>query len=116
MRRPIRVAGREGGLYLDVRNLFNFRNVESVRRDTGEPGVGDPTLNRLAEAAYSAHPEAIPYESPRYRRWADLDGNGLIEGAGELMPLYLAAARDFTQPYFQYGPPRLIRLGIELVF
>ncbi len=116
VRRPIRVAGREGGLYLDVRNLFNFRNVQSVRRDTGEPGVGDPTINALAQAAYQAHPEAIPYESPRYRRWADLDGNGLIEGAGELMPLYLAAARDFTQPYFQYGPPRLIRLGMELVF
>ena len=116
VRRPIRVASREGGLYLDVRNLFNFRNVQSVRRDTGEPGVGDPTINALAQAAYQAHPEAIPYESPRYRRWADLDGNGLIEGAGELMPLYLAAARDFTQPYFQYGPPRLIRLGMELVF
>jgi len=116
VRRPVRVAGHEGGLYVDVRNLFNFRNVESVRRDTGEPGVGDPTINRLAQAAYGAHPEAIPYESPRYRRWADSDGNGLIEGAGELVPLYLAAARDFTQPYFQYGPPRLIRLGMELVF
>jgi hypothetical protein len=116
VRRPIRVAGREGGLYLDVRNLFNFRNVQSVRRDTGEPGVGDPTINALALAAYRAHPEAIPYESSHYRRWADLDGNGLIEGTGELMPLYLAAARDFTQPYFQYGPPRLIRLGMELVF
>ena len=116
VRRPIRVAGREGGLYLDVRNLFNFRNVESVRRDTGEPGVGDPTINALAAAAYAAHPEAIPYESPRYRRGADVDGNGLVEGAGELMPLYLAAARDFTQPYFQYGPPRLIRLGMEFVF
>jgi hypothetical protein len=32
------------------------------------------------------------------------------------MPLYLAAAQDFTQPIFAYGPPRLIRLGVELEF
>ena len=32
------------------------------------------------------------------------------------MPLYVAAARDFTQPLFAYGPPRLVRLGMELVF
>ena len=32
------------------------------------------------------------------------------------MPLYLAAARDFTQPLLNYGPPRLVRLGAELVF
>jgi len=116
IRRPIRVLGRWGGLYLDVRNLLNFRNVESVRRDTGQPGADDVTISTLATQAYNAHPEAIPYESPRYRAWADQDGNGLIEGAGELLPLYRAAARDFTQPYFQYGPPRLFRLGMELVF
>ena len=61
-------------------------------------------------------PEAIPYESPRYRAWADLDHNGYVDGPAELMPLYLAAARDYTQPIFAYGPPRLVRLGVELVF
>jgi len=40
----------------------------------------------------------------------------LIAGASELMPLYLSAAKDFTQPLFQYGPPRLFRLGVELEF
>jgi hypothetical protein len=30
------------------------------------------------------------------------------------MPLYLSAARDYSQPLFAYGPPRLIRLGFEL--
>ena len=30
--------------------------------------------------------------------------------------MYVAAARDFTQPLFAYGPPRLMRLGIELLF
>jgi hypothetical protein len=58
----------------------------------------------------------IPYESPSYRAFADTDGNGFIEGRGELFPLYLAAARDFTQPLFAYGSSRLVRLGVELLF
>ncbi len=99
-----------------MRNLLNRRNVVAVRRDTGEPRIDQVALEALAQGAYGAHPEAIPYESPRYRDWADLDRNGYVEGPGELMPLYRAAARDFTQPLFAYGPPRLVRLGMELVF
>ena len=116
LRRPIRLLGLSGGLYIDGRNLLNRRNTVSVRRDTGQPGLTSGTLQAIALAAYNAHPEAIPYESPRYRQWADLDGNGLIEGQNELLPLYLAAARDFAQPLFYYGPPRLLRFGIELTF
>jgi hypothetical protein len=101
---------------LDVRNLTNRRNIEAVRRDTGEPGLGDQATAALAERAYQAHPDPIPYESPRYRAAADLDRNGFIDGHGELYPLFLAAARDYTQPLFAYGPPRMFRLGVELVF
>lgn len=114
VRRPITVAGRRGSVYLDVRNLLNRRSVEAVRRDLGTPGPTPAVVQALADQAYQAHPEAIPYESPRYRPFADLDNNGLIEGAAELMPLYLAAARDYSQPLFAYGPPRLIRLGVEI--
>jgi hypothetical protein len=116
LRRSIAIAGRRGSLYFDVRNLLGKRNVEAVRRDLGTPGPGPGVLQALATQAYQAHPEAIPYESRRYRSFADLDGNGLIEGMGELMPLYLAAARDYAQPLFAYGPPRMIRLGVEFVF
>jgi hypothetical protein len=115
VRRPLSIGGRRGSLYLDVRNLLNRRNIEAVRRDIGTPGPGPAILQALADQAYQAHPEPIPYESPRYRSFADLNHNGLIEGAGELMPLYLATARDYTQPLFAFGPPRLIRLGVELV-
>ena len=66
--------------------------------------------------AYLAHPETIPYESSRYRQNADLNGDGYLSGREELFPLYVAAARDFTQPLFAYGPPRLMRLGVELLF
>jgi len=116
VRRSIRVGGTQGSLYLDMRNLFNRRNLVAVRRDTGEPELDEQGIKDLAEAAYQEHPEAIPYESPRYRAQADLDGNGLLEGQDELLPLFEAAARDFTQPLFVYGPPRLVRLGIEIAF
>ncbi|MEX2155582.1 MAG: TonB-dependent receptor [Gemmatimonadales bacterium] len=116
LRRPLRIAGRQGTLYIDVRNLLNRRNIEAVRRDSGEPQIDDPGLAALAERAYQAHPEPIPYESPRYRPAADVDRNGLIEGHAELYPLYLSAARDYTQPLFSYGPPRMFRLGVELLF
>jgi hypothetical protein len=116
VRRPLRLGGTKGGLYLDVRNLLNRRNVVAVRRDTGEPQPDNGAITRMAEAAYTAHPEAIPYESSRYRRTADLNADGYVSGREELFPLYVAAARDFTQPLFAYGPPRLMRLGVELLF
>ncbi len=116
LRRPLRVGRWQGSVYVDVRNLLNRRNIEAVRRETGQPNMTPAQIAHLADSAYQAHPEPIPYESPRYRAFADLDGNGLIEGQLELMPLFLAAARDFTQPLFSYGPPRLFRLGVELVF
>jgi carboxypeptidase family protein len=116
VRRPLKLGGMRGGVYLDVRNLINRRNVVAVRRDTGLPGPDTSAVEALAEEAYQKHPESIPYESPYYRASADLDGNGIIEGQNELFPLFLAAARDYTQPLFAYGPPRLFRLGVEFLF
>jgi hypothetical protein len=116
IRRPLRLGSARGGVYLDVRNLLNRRNIIAVRRDTGLPGPDNEAILELAEDAYQAHPEEIPYESPRYRASADTDGDGYIEGRDELFPLYLAAAQDFTQPLFAYGPPRLVRLGMEFLF
>lgn len=116
VRRPLRLALARGSVYLDVRNLLNRRNIVAVRRDTGMPGLGDPEIQRAAQQAYDANPAPIPYESPRYRAFADADGNGLIEGPVELLPLYQAAARDFHQPLFAYGPPRVVRLGVEVIF
>ena len=115
VRRPFRILGRQATLYADVRNIANRRNIIAVRRDTGTPGLGDAGADAAAQQAFNAHPEAIPYESPRYRPGLDADGNGLIEGP-ELLTAYQAAARDFFQPLFAYGQPRLIRLGAELLF
>ena len=67
VRRPIQLGGTLGGIYLDVRNLLNRRNVVAVRRDTGVPQPTDEAIQQMAEEAYAAHPGAIPFESARYR-------------------------------------------------
>jgi hypothetical protein len=115
LRRPVRLGTFLGSIFLDIRNLVNQRNIIAVRRDTGRVDVDEGVLQQIADAAFAANPSPIPYESPRYRRFADADNNGYVEGS-ELQGLYLAAARDFNQPIFFYGPPRLFRLGMELAF
>ncbi len=116
IRRSLKLGGATGGIYLDVRNLLNRRNVVAVRRDTGQPQATEAAILLVAEAAYAANPTPIPYESARYRSGADLDGDGFVAGREELFPMYLAAATDYSQPIFAYGTPRLARLGIELLF
>jgi hypothetical protein len=116
IRRPINFAGRRGSIYLDMRNVTNRRNVVAVRRDTGSPFMTEAGITAAATAAYNAHPEAIPYESPRYRPAADLDHNGMVDGYTELYPLFVAAARDAFQPTFAYSTPRLTRIGFEVSF
>jgi outer membrane receptor protein involved in Fe transport len=116
VRRPFKLGPTVGGVYLDVRNLLNHRNIVAVRRDSGEPQAGEATIARLAEDAFTAHPEPIPYESARYRASADLNRDGYVANRDELFPMYEAAARDFSQPLFAYGPPRLVRLGFEVLF
>lgn len=116
LRRPIRLGKFEGGLYVDIRNLTNRRNVLAVNRSTGYPDPSDEFLANAANKALQANPQPIPYESSRYRAHADLDHNGIIQGHDELYPMYLAAARDFNQPLFVYGPPRQVRFGMELSF
>ncbi len=114
--RDVPLWGIRLGVYVDLRNVTNHRNVIAVRRDTGEPRVTDAVVANMVQRAYTANAAPIPYESPRYRPWADLDGDGLVAGPSELLPLYERAARDFSQPLFYYGAPRLVRLGVEIAF
>ncbi len=116
VRKPFGIGRTRASIYLDVRNLFNVQRLEGVRRDTGTAELDQAGLDSLALAAYNAHPEAIPYESERYRPYADLNANGIIEGQNELLPMYQRAARDYSTAVFAYGSPRLFRLGLELMF
>ncbi len=94
--------------YVDVRNILDRRSGADV-----PPGTD---VEALAQAAYAQNPGSIPYDSPRYRASGDLDNNGRVEGAAELLPLYRAAARDFVQPIQSYGPPRMVRFGARIEF
>ncbi|MFQ5550540.1 MAG: TonB-dependent receptor domain-containing protein [Gemmatimonadales bacterium] len=116
LRKTLNIGGIGIGFYADIRNLTNRRNIVAVRKDTGSPDPGEPQIETMATTAFRAHPEPIPFESPRYTRSFDADGNGLIENAAELMPLFRRAARDFLQGIFAYAPPRLIKLGTEIFF
>lgn len=116
VRKPIPFGRMTASIYLDIRNAFNITRVDAVRRDNGSPNIDEDALQAQAKAAYDAHPEPIPYESPRYRAYADLNANGVIEGEAELLPLYVRAARDYNTPVLQYGSPRLFRLGLEIMF
>ena len=86
VRRPLQLGRTAGGVYLDVRNLLNHRNVVAVRRDTGEPQADERGIARLAEDGLPAHPETIPYESTRYRASADLNGDGYRRRARRAVP------------------------------
>ncbi len=116
LRRPFALGRARASVYLDVRNVFNRVNTVAVRRDTGTPNLPEDRIAEEAESAYQENPGPIPYESARYRPWADANGDGVIQGRDELYPLYLSAARDFYQPLFAYGTPRLLRLGVEVAF
>ncbi|HEY7611567.1 MAG TPA: TonB-dependent receptor [Gemmatimonadales bacterium] len=116
IRRSIKLGNTTGGIYLDMRNVLNRRNIVAVRRDTGEPQPDTLAINLMAEEAYAENTSPIPYESVRYRPEADLNRDGFVAGREELFPLYLAAAKDYAQPIFAYGTPRLVRLGVELLF
>lgn len=100
---------------MDVRNLLGRRNVVSVRRDTGQPEADAVAIEDMAQRAFQRNPERIPYESPRYRTHADVNGDGYVEGQ-ELLAMYRAAAADVSQPIFAYGSPRLARIGVEFLF
>jgi outer membrane receptor protein involved in Fe transport len=116
LRRTLGMERVRLGLFVDLRNVTNERNILAVRRDSGEPHATEGQIQAMAEAAYAENPQPIPYESRRYRPWADLNRDGLVSGPEELMPLYERAARDIAQPLFYYGNPRLIRFGAELFF
>ena len=59
------------------------------RRAPGHRAAHSPTwpaIERMAEAAYAANPDPIPFESGRYRAVADLNGDGYRGGTGGVVP------------------------------
>ena len=49
IRRSMKLGNTTGGIYLDMRNVLNRRNVVAVRRDTGEPQPDTLAIQLMAE-------------------------------------------------------------------
>jgi hypothetical protein len=113
IRKPFPLGRIGAGVYPRRPQRVPTGNVVAVRRDTGEPSLMRPRSSprrRPPTRRIGADPfesRAIGYGTGRH---------GVIEGAGELLPLYDRAARDYNQPVFAYGQPRLVRFGMELLF
>nr|PZN90528.1 MAG: hypothetical protein DIU52_07800 [bacterium] len=98
----------------DGRNVLGRHNIVGLRRETASLA---PELARLREIAAEPMPggEPIPWESPFYSRYADLDGDRMIS-AEEYATARFAAALDRFDPSLFFGEPRQIRVGVEVAF
>jgi hypothetical protein len=98
----------QANIYIDARNILDRRSGADLPPASA--------IEAMAQQAYARAPGSIPYESPRYRAAADLDGNGRVEGATELLPQFRQAARDYAVPITSYVTPRTARLGLAITF
>lgn len=94
------------------RNVLGRENLIALRRETGTLAPSEESVQNRVDRSLSG---PIPYESPRYSRLADLDGDGLITNL-EYRQARLAAALDLFDPSLFYGEPRQLRLGVEVSF
>jgi hypothetical protein len=120
----LRVAWRPGALPLcgscewrvvaDARNLLGRENVLALRPASGRLA---PSADELAAVEMSVPRPGgpIPSESSLYRMSIDADRDGTITLA-EFDAASRAAALDRFDPSLMIGPPRSIRLGIEVTF
>ncbi len=101
-------------LVLEVKNVLDRENVIALRRGTGTVAPSAETLDDLvARPTTSDFP--IPRESARYSPTVDLDADGLIT-PDEFDTARFAAALDRSDPSLYFGPPRQLRLGVEVTF
>ena len=54
LRRPLRLGRTSGGIYLDIRNLLDRRNVVAVRRDSGTPLATNDALEAMVPTSSPA--------------------------------------------------------------
>ncbi|MGD8495706.1 MAG: TonB-dependent receptor [Gemmatimonadales bacterium] len=101
-------------LVAEVKNLLDRENLIALRRETGTIAPSLGTLQDQASAPVSSE-FPIPRESSRYSPSVDLDGDGLISGE-EFATARFAAVLDRNDPSLYYGPPRQLRVGVEVTF
>jgi hypothetical protein len=99
---------------VDTRNVFGWKNVLGLRRESGSVA---PSLAQVQQLANSVPlPLApIPAESPLYVRTLDSNADGVLS-LEEMQRGRFAAALDRYDPTLFYGEARSLRLGLEVAF
>ena len=99
---------------LDTRNLFGWKNVLGLRRESGSVA---PSLAQVQQLAGSVPlpTSPIPAESPLYVRTLDANADGVID-LDEMQRGRFAAALDRYDPTLFYGDARTLRIGVEVAF
>ncbi len=96
-------------VFMDIKNLFDIKNVMSVYSNTGLP---DDDGAEIKESDFSGD---LPYYSSYYDMRRDLDGDG-IQTQHETYITYLAAHEDKVYNPYNFGTPRTITFGMEIHF
>lgn len=101
-------------IFVETKNLLDSENKIALRRETGTIA---PTLTAIESLTDSPHGSRFPMsrESEFYAAAVDLDEDGLITRE-EFDVARFGAALDRFDPSLFYGPPRQIRLGVEVTF
>lgn len=99
---------------LEVKNLLDRENVIALRRGTGTVAPSEETLDGLVTRPVTSD-FPIPRESDRYSHTIDLDADGRITPE-EFDTARFAAALDRSDPSLYFGPPRQLRVGMEVTF
>lgn len=96
------------GIFVDVRNLLNIRNVVDVYRRTGDPELPIPTK-----------PEYVEGDS-RFAAWRTIydpyTGDLAYESDRDYYEAWLQDWENYYNDPYNYSRPRIIRIGTTLYF
>jgi len=115
----IRVGNLRLSLYADIRNLFYAKNIIDVYQKTGRPDIPDfnsvPRWNDDTESSvyytywYFSQPEnGAVFENP--------ETGEAFENPHQAYEVHSRAWKSFNENPYNYGRPRIARIGIELYF
>ncbi len=107
--KEFRIGGLKPVLVCDILNLFNHLNVLSVHAATGSPSW-DGQVYTVEQFSGGYIPGDLTYHPAR-----DYNHDGFIT-QWERYDSYIKARQEIVDSPTNYGPPRRIRVGLELGF
>ncbi len=107
--KSFRIAGLKPIAFVDILNLFNKINVTGVHAATGLPNF-DGQVYTIGQFTSGYIPG-----DPTYHPARDYDHDGYIT-QWERYDSYIRARQDYVDNPTNYGPPRRVRVGLELGF